>query len=218
MVCLTHQPLSRSPRLGAIRPRSLGRCLRDVAAVSVIATGIGSCTTRQIAPVGAPATTVRLSSLPPRAAEGLLFLEQAGVSPEDTVVTFDASRGRTVVVRHAPPDNAIFAMIAIPADSGASGQTTLSISHIPGRYGVRLEAIPGLPRGSTLTFSYAVHFLPPAGAMARYSNVTRFARALGVVRLRDDGLFQFLAERRPAADMLRAPIDEPGEFLVAAPR
>jgi hypothetical protein len=161
---------------------------------------------------------VVLASLPPQPLDRVLLLEQSGASPADTVVSFPASHGRTIVMRHAPPDNAIFALIAIPADSTASDTIRVELTPLPGRYAVRVAASPRLPSGAKLTFSYAIHFRAPEGATARYGTVSRYARALGVGRFLDDEQFGFLAESRPATDMLRIELGEPGDFAVAAPR
>jgi hypothetical protein len=159
-----------------------------------------------------------LASLPPQPLDRVLLLGQAGASPSDTAVAFAAWRGRTVVIRHPPPDNAIFAMITVPADSTATDSVALTLTPMPGRYGLRLLATPRLPAGTVLTFSYAIHFHAPEGAEASYGSVSRYARSMGIGQLLDDGRFRFLPERRPATDMLAIELPGSGEYAVAAPR
>ncbi len=159
-----------------------------------------------------------LANLPPQPLDRVLLLEQSGASPDDTTVTFAASRGRSIAMRHAPPDNAVFAILAVPADPLATDTIVLTLAPMPGRYGLRIDAAPRLPPGTSLTFSYAIHFQAPAGALARYATVSRFARAMGIGRVLGSDRFQFLPERHPATDMLATSVDLPGDYIVAAPR
>jgi hypothetical protein len=159
-----------------------------------------------------------LANLPPQPLDRVLFLEQAGASPDDTMVTFAANRGRSIAMRHAPPDNAVFAIITVPADPLATDTIVLTLAPMPGRYGLRISAAPRLPAGTDLTFSYAIHFQAPAGALDRYATVSRFARAMGIGRVLEGDRFQFLPERHPATDMLATSVDLPGDYVVAAPR
>jgi hypothetical protein len=148
----------------------------------------------------------------------VLVLEQAGVSPTDTTVTFPAREGRTVVMRHVPPDNAVFAILEMPADSGASGTVTVQLRQVPGQYGLDLQATPRWPAGAALTFSFAIHFQAPDGTAEHYLSPTLYGAALGIGRVLGDGRLQFLETRRPGGDMVRASAAEPGRYLVAAPR
>lgn len=152
------------------------------------------------------------------ALERVWLIERGGSSPGDTVVTFPASAGRTVVLRHPAPDNATFAVLSVPADSGTEGERTLTLTPMPGRYGLTVAANGELPAGTTLLFSYAAHFVAPAEAAARYPTITAMERGLGVGRLRPDSLFEFVAATRPAADMLRFPLTASGRYLLAVPR
>ncbi|HRP08754.1 MAG TPA: hypothetical protein PLL69_09745, partial [Gemmatimonadales bacterium] len=116
------------------------------------------------APYGAntgPANSTLLAAMAPLPAEKLLLPDRSGVSPNDTTVQYPAARGRTIVVRHTPPDNAVFAILEVPGDSSGSDQATIGISVIPGRYGVTITGQPSLPAGTRLTFSYAIHFQAP---------------------------------------------------------
>lgn len=150
--------------------------------------------------------------------ERVWLIERGGASPGDTVVTFPARTGRTVVLRHPAPDNATFAVLVVPADSGTRGERTLTLAPMPGRYGLTVTAEGALPEGTTLLFSYAAHFVAPAEAAVRYPSLSALERGLGVGRLRPDSLFEFVAATRPAADMLRFPLTTPGRYLLAAPR
>lgn len=148
----------------------------------------------------------------------MLVLEQAGISPTDTVVRFAAASGRRVLLRHAPPDNAVFAVVDLPPDSSASDSITLTLRPTPGRYGLSVVAAPRLPSGGRITFSYAIHFRAPPLDSSRYRGEVAYAQWLGIGRLTESDRLTFLPSRRPAADMVRAAMDEPGVYLVAAPR
>lgn len=131
---------------------------------------------------------------------------------------FAARGGRTIVLRHAPPDNAIFAILAVPADSTSSDSLTLSLRVTPGRYGLQVQGEPRLPPGTVLTFSYAIHFqAPPEVPSAAYPTVTRFADWLGVGQLLADGGLRYHLTARPGGDLLRIVLQESGEYLIAAP-
>lgn len=148
----------------------------------------------------------------------VLVLEQAGVAPTDTSVTYETRLGRTIVMRHVPPDNAVFATLIIPADSGASGETTIRLVQTPGRYGVTATASPVWPKNARLTFSYAIHFQAPEGISQHYLGRSFYEAALGIGMVTADGKLDFEKTTRPAADMVRAPAAAAGEYLVAAPR
>lgn len=184
-------------------------------ALALITAGCGG---PQFAPGGQPDPTTTLPALPPQPLDQVLILEQEGISPTDTVVRFDAASGRRVLLRHAPPDNAVFAVVDLPPDSSASDSITLTLRPTPGRYGLAVSAVPRLPSGGSITFSYAIHFRAPSLDSSRYRGDVGYAQWLGVGRLTDPDRLTFLPYRRPAADMLRAPMAEPGEYLVAAPR
>lgn len=146
-------------------------------------------------------------------------LETTGAPPGDTSVTVTAGRPHVVVMRHGPPDNAVFAEVrfdtaAFQAPPGAAVQ--VAIHPRPGVYGVGIETSAPL-REAALTFKYAVHFLESAGARARYGSDIGFERVLGVARL-DGGTVTFMPSTRPAIDNLRALVSSPGTYLVGAPR
>jgi hypothetical protein len=165
-----------------------------------------------------PTPATQLMGLPPLAPGQLLYADRSGVSPPDTVVGFAGRMGRTVVLRHAPPDNAIFAILHIPADSTASDSVTVTLRVTPGRYGLLVLGEPRLPAGTALTFSMAIHFqAPPEIPSAAYPSTTRYAAWLGVGRVMEDGTLRYHATTRPGADLLRIVVTAPGEYLVAAP-
>jgi hypothetical protein len=129
-----------------------------------------------------------------------------------------ARDGRTIVLRHAPPDNAIYAIVRVPGDSTASDSVTVTLRVTPGRYGMSVQGAPRLPAGTTLTFSMAIHFQPPSEVPSTvYPTPTRYAAWLGIGRVQPDGGVRYLATTRPGADLLRAVLTGNGEYLVAAP-
>ena len=122
------------------------------------------------------------------------------------------------MLRHAPPDNAVFAILAVPADSVAADSVTLTLRVTPGRYGLQVQGEPRVPPGTVLTFSYAIHFQAPSTVpSAAYPTVTRFADWLAVGQLQPDGGLRYFPTTRPGGDLLRIVLQENGEYLIAAP-
>src|SRR5690606_30029215 len=121
-----------------------------------------ACAGNQYGPAGGPSRQTLLAEMPTLSLSQVLVADRSGLSPSDTAVTFHAAQGRTVVMRHTAPDNSIYAILTMPADSTASDSVTVTLRATPGRYGLQLGAAPRLPSGSVLTFSYAIHFIPPA--------------------------------------------------------
>ncbi len=158
-----------------------------------------------------------LKAGPPVAITQILPLERSGVSPDDTTVTIQLNTGRTVMIRHRAPDNSIFAIVRIPGDTAAVGSNTLTIRPLPGRYGVDVEATAPLPAGTTISFSYAVHFQAPSEALTQYGTPVRFEQALAIGRIEGER-FRYLSNTRPAADMLSGPLSIPGRYMIAGPR
>ena len=151
----------------------------------------------------------------------LFVLEAWGAPPLDTVVVFRPGGARTVLLRHAPPDNTIFAELSLPASlfpDATDDSVRLTVEPRPGVYGVTITASPSFAEGAILTFRYPVHFAAPREASQRYGNPARFERALGIGVREDDGRYRLLPSLRPAADNLSATIPGPGVYLVAAPR
>ncbi len=175
---------------------------------------VSGCARNSVVVPGDPIAALKAG--PPVALAQVLPLERSGVSPDDTVVTIQRSAGRTVMIRHRAPDNSIFAVVRIPGDSAAGGTTTLTVRSIPGRYGVDVETTSPLPAGTTISFSYAVHFQAPSEALTRYGTAVRFEQALAIGRVEGER-FRYLSNDRPAADMLSGPLEMPGRYLIAGP-
>lgn len=146
-------------------------------------------------------------------------LESWGAPAEDTTVVFLANEGRVVVLRRGPPDNNVFARIVFSPDTGsaATDSVRVAIAVRPGLYGIDLSIDPPID-AAQVTFSYAMHFVAPAGAREAYGSEYRFERFLGVARVEQDSTLVFLSSSRPASDLLAAPLPAPGRYLVAAPR
>ena len=156
---------------------------------------------------------------PPSRLAAVFVLESGGAAPEDTTVTFAARQGRVIIVRRSPPDNSLFARVTVPADSTKGADSVrLTIRPTPGRYGIDLEVRGGLPRGAQLAMSYAVHFVAPAGAKARYESDLGFEKALFLAQVTGDSTITYLPTLRPGSDLISAAIPGPGRFVVAAPR
>lgn len=126
-----------------------------------------------------------------------------------------------MLLRHAPPDNTVFAELSLPAQlfpAGSVDSIRLRVEARPGVYGVTITCTPAFPEGAVLTFKYPVHFAAPQDARQKYGNAAQFERALGIGVREADGRYRLLPSSRPAADNLSATIPGPGVYLVAAPR
>lgn len=156
------------------------------------------------------------------AQDQLLPLEVAGVTPGDTTVTFAAGGPRKIILRHGPPDNTVFVELAFPAEAFAAAGTpesvTVTVSPLPGLYGVTVTTSVPPADGALLRFKYPVHFAAPNAGLARYGSAIRYERALVILLRLPDGSWGELPSSRPAADNLEAPLRGPGTYLVAAPR
>lgn len=149
-------------------------------------------------------------------------LELNGTPPLDTALALRPGVARTVIVRHAPPDNNTFAELQFPA-SVFAGDSAVDSVHIkvmarPGLYGLTLESDQPLGPGARITFKYPVHFQAPQAATGRYGNALAFERALLVAAEQEDGRYGLLASTRPASDNLSAPMPRAGTYFAAAPR
>jgi hypothetical protein len=166
---------------------------------------------------GDPVETPNVT-LPP---SQLFVLEAWGTPPEDTAVSFRPGAPRTVLLRHAPPDNTIFAELFLPAalfPDSAADSIQIGVEPRPGVYGLAITSSRPFGEGARLTFKYPVHFQAPAAAAQRYGSEAQFERALGIGVQQEDGRVRLLPSTRPAADNLAATIPGPGVYLVAAPR
>jgi hypothetical protein len=151
--------------------------------------------------------------------EAVYQIETTGSPPADTTLSIPAGEPRVVLLRHGPPQNVVFAEVRFDTaafQAAAGTPVSVTIRPRPGTYGLVLES--GAPvRSAQITFKYAVHFLAPSGALARYGSDIAVERALGIGRL-DGGTVVFLPSARPAIDNLRATIASAGTYLVGAPR
>lgn len=151
-----------------------------------------------------------------------IVLETAGPPPADTAVSFTAGEPHTIVLRHGPPENVVFAEVSFSAEAfrADSGRLVeVEVRPRPGVYG--LEVLTSVPfgEGASIVFKYPRYFSAPARARGVYGTDALYERALAVGQLLPDGpLLSLLPSTRPAADNLRAPLLAPGIYLVAAPQ
>lgn len=187
-----------------------------------------SCTAVSATVVGCGAPSPASSSNPPAPTaprilplSRVIVLETSGPPPSDTSVTFAAGQARTIVLRHGPPENIIFARLTFLADAFPdSGQTvTVDLHPRPGVYGLDLTSSqPFKEKGANLVFEYSRFFSAPARARQLYGSDLAFERALAIGRLLPDSHIELLPPFRPAADNLGAELPAPGSYLVAAPQ
>ncbi len=149
------------------------------------------------------------------------MLDQSGPSATDTTVWFNPAKARTVMLRHAPPDNAVYAIVDVPASAvapAAGDSASITIAPTPGRYALSISTNGSVTAPLVVTFSYATHFQAPSDALARYPSPTRFDQAMGVGVLEGAGMIRFLPTTRPAADMMQFTVSAPGTYVLAAPK
>ncbi|MEP7326500.1 MAG: hypothetical protein ABI836_11170 [Gemmatimonadota bacterium] len=155
------------------------------------------------------------------APDRLFLLEAWGAPPSDTTISLAPKTRRSVVLRHGPPDNTVFAELVLTAetlpDSSGPGYTITLVPR-PGTYGLTIGTTPKFKSGAILRFEYPVHFSAPSAAIAKYGNAARYEAALSIGHQEADGRFHLLTSTRPAADVLQATIPGPGIYIVAAPR
>jgi hypothetical protein len=150
-------------------------------------------------------------------------VEVWGAQAPDTVLTFAAARARSIVLRHGPPDNTVFAELDFPANAlvapGGRDSVTVTIRPIPGIYGLTLESDATLAAPVRLTFKYPVHFAAPADSRARYPTDVLFEQGLVIALVKGDGVqLQTLRSTRPASDNLQAVVSALGRYQIVAPR
>ena len=151
----------------------------------------------------------------------VIVLETSGPAPSDTSVTFTAGEPQTIVLRHGPPENIVFARLTFSAAAFAdTGQTVkVDVHPRPGVYGIDLTTShPLREKGASLVFEYSRFFSAPARARQVYGSDVAFERALAIGRLLPDAHIELLPPSRPAADNLGAELPAPGSYLVAAPQ
>jgi hypothetical protein len=152
----------------------------------------------------------------------LYLLEAAGVPPNDTVVTFKVGEARTVVLRHAPPDDGVFAELEFPAKmfkaSASPDSVTVVAAIRPGMYGLDI-AMTLLPDGpGVIRFKYPVHFRAPVDAIRKYGSAIAYEHALQIGREEQDGRYALYLSTRRASDNLESIMVGPGRYAVGAPR
>jgi hypothetical protein len=150
----------------------------------------------------------------------VIVLETAGPPPPDTSVSYSAGRPRTIVLRHGPPENIVFATLIFPANAFAdSGQTvTVEIRPRPGVYGLDFSTSLPLRAGATLEFSYGRYFSAPARARQVYHSDVAYERAVAIGRVLPDTQIQLLSSFGPVPDHIAATVSAAGGYLVAAPQ
>jgi hypothetical protein len=148
-----------------------------------------------------------------------IVLETAGSPPPDTSVTFVAGEPRTIILRHGPPDNVVFAELLFATNAFAdSGRVVrVEVRPRPGVYGLDLTSTLPMRGGATIVFKYARYFSAPARARTVYGSDVAFELALAVGELQPGGMLNLLPSTRPASDNLSAVARAPGSYLVAAP-
>lgn len=166
-----------------------------------------------------PTTSPTTSKVLPLA--GVFVLETSGPTPSDTSVSFSAGTFRTIVLRHGPPENIVFARVIFEADAFAdTGQTVrVDVHPRPGVYGFDISTShPLRPNRAALVFEYARYFSAPARARGSYGSDAAFERALAVGWLLPDSRVELLPSTHPASDNLRAALPGPGSYIVAGPQ
>ena len=153
----------------------------------------------------------------------LFVLEMAGVSPEDTVVTFHPGTARTIILRHGAPDNTTFVELRFPDDAfgkdSLPDSVTVTVQPRPGVYGVEVRMSMEPRGGASIRFKYPVHFSAPIAAVRKYGGTGHYERALAVARqVSSIAGYGLLASERPSSDNLQAALQGSGLYLVAAPR
>ena len=150
------------------------------------------------------------------------ILEASGAAPEDTVVEIHRTSRRVIVLRRSAPDFGLFATLEFGVASDTAARTgtpaRVQVTPNPGLYSLDLGIEGAVSDSATITFSYGAHFVAPAGARERYGSNLDFEKALAIGRVGGDGIVVFLPTSRPGSDMVRAPLQGPGRYLVAAPR
>lgn len=204
--------ISRKPRAGASDAVAVALTLALVCPIG----GCGGSTPGLEGP--APGPTPRVYP-----ASQVFAVEVWGAQAPDTVVTFAASSGRSILLRHGPPDNTVFAEMDIPGGAfsprGSGDSVVVSIHPTPGIYGLTVESEAALTSPIVLTFKYPVHFAAPSDSRARYPTDVLFEQALAIALVEDDGAqFRTLRSTRPASDNLSATISILGRYQLVAPR
>jgi len=197
--------------------RAISRDLRAPATGLLVlaAVACGSKRPEAVAPPTQP-TAARVIPL-----NRAILLETSGPPPSDTSVSFPAGTPRTIVLRHGPPENIVFARLSFTAgafpDSGQ--EVTVEVKPRPGIYGVDILMSKPIRGGARLTFEYARYFSAPEQARRVYRSDGAFEGALAVGHVLSSGdQIELLPTARLDLDHLTAPIATAGRYLAAAPQ
>lgn len=171
--------------------------------------------------VSASPASATIAAAPATTLDRVWLLEASGPPVPDTSVTFAAASGRTIVLRHAPPDNAIFLILDFPPsrDSSASQDSVhVRVQPVAGKYAFALVTPDKLAPATQATFSYAIHFRAPADAAVRYPSAGALEQGLAPAMLGIANKVQFVGGTRPAADVVRFPVAGPGSYALVVSR
>lgn len=144
-------------------------------------------------------------------------VEVGGIAPGDTSFALKRGEDRVVILRHGLPDRAEFLELDLPASvfqRAPSDSVRLTIRTRPGVYGADLSADADWGPGAAISFKYAVHFYPPADALARYHTLTEVDRRLTIARRESNGDLTLYLSTRPSPDVVRALIPGPGTYVM----
>ncbi|MGH7524613.1 MAG: hypothetical protein ACREK8_09925 [Gemmatimonadales bacterium] len=170
-----------------------------------------------VAPSTASATIPIAAATTP---DKIWTLEASGPDVRDTSIAFAAASGRTIVMRHTPPDGAIFLILEFPVSKDTTtlrDSVHVRVHPIPGRYAFDLSTTDKLAAGTAATFSYAIHFRAPPEAAVKYPTPGAFEQVLAPALLTASKV-QYVGGTRPAADMLRFPVNAAGSYALVAPK
>jgi hypothetical protein len=135
-------------------------------------------------------------------------------------VSFAAGTPRTIVLRHGPPENIVFARLVFSAGAFAdSGQiVTVEVSPRPGVYGLDVGTSKPIRGAATVAFDYSRYFSAPERARQVYRSDVAYERALAIGRQLPENQIELLPSVRPELDNVSAPVATSGSYLVAAPQ
>jgi hypothetical protein len=170
--------------------------------------------------VSAGTASASIGMSPATTLDKVWLLEASGAPVADTSVTFAARSGRTIVLRHAHPDNAIFLILDFPPSTDSARAVDslhVRVQPVAGKYAFALITPDKLAPAAQATFSYAIHFQAPTEASAKYPSASALEQALAPALLGAASKVQFVGGTRPAADVVRFPVAAAGSYgLVVA--
>lgn len=147
-----------------------------------------------------------------------IVLESSGPQPPDTAVSFTAGQPRVIVLRHGPPEYIVFAELTFPAAAFAEQgrEVRVEVRPRPGVYGLDVATSLALRDSATIAFKYPRYFAAPGRARSVYGSDLAYERALAIGRVMSQGMLALLPSTRPYPDMVLAPLQAAGTYLVAA--